>query len=173
MSVTIQSWKKLFLFCLGLFIASAFCMKWMEDDFWSNGKKFTIIGLELLYDRYKMTAVFAAMDPPVKQVLFYHLSFDFIFMAGVYPGIASLCMIARDKANAITLKKILFIMAAAQWLAWAADIIENIYLLRWLDHPQVGSQQLTLFHLIVGLKWSAALLGVLFSLFFVFRRKRK
>jgi hypothetical protein len=31
MSTNYQNWLKLFLFCLGLFIASAFCMKWMES----------------------------------------------------------------------------------------------------------------------------------------------
>ena len=172
MSVTIQSWKKLFLFCLGLFIASAFCMKWMENDFWSGGGKFTIIGLELLYDREKMLAVLTAMDAHVQQILSFHLSFDFIFMAGAYPGIASLCMLARAKAQSIVLRKVLFILAAVQLLAWAADIIENLYLLHWLDHPSIVDSQLSLFHVIVAFKWIVALTGAVFALLFVFRRRK-
>lgn len=172
MSVTTQSWKKLFLFCLGLFIASAFCMKWMESDLWCYGKKFTIIGLELEYDHRQMINIFTGIDAPVRQTLFYHLSFDFIFMAGAYPGIASLCMIARDKTRSTTVKKILFALAAAQLLAWTADIIENLYLLSWMDDTSSLAGRLLMFHVIVIFKWLIALTGAVFALLFVFRGRK-
>jgi hypothetical protein len=44
-------WQRLFLFCLGLFIAAAFAMKWMENDLLFNNEKISIFGLELFYPK--------------------------------------------------------------------------------------------------------------------------
>ncbi len=49
--------QKLFLFCLGLFAGTAFCMKWMESDFVHNGSLFTIIGLEISYSKEKIISI--------------------------------------------------------------------------------------------------------------------
>lgn len=167
-----KEWKKLFLFCLGLFAGTAFCMKWMEDGFWQNGEKFTIIGLELSYPKEKIMAILSGLDDHVKKILRYHLTFDFAFMAGVYPGIAALCMIARGKITTGALRKILFVLALLQTVAWGADIAENAYLLKWIKNPVIGNE-FEIYHFIVVLKWCIALTGALLAIPLAIRRRRR
>lgn len=152
-------WNRVFLFSAGLFIGTAFCMKWMEADFWVNGEKFTILGLELFYTREKMIRILSSLDTPVRTILSYHLYFDFAFMAGVYPGIAAICMLRGKKTSFLFLKRLLTIVACLQIVAWAFDVIENCYLLSWMQKPLIGNE-LGLFHCIVGVKWIIALCGI-------------
>ena len=161
-------WNKLFLFCLGLFIAGAFSMKWIESDLIYKGQTISIFGLELFYPKEKIIEIFSGIDDKVRTILSYHLSFDFIFMAGAYPGIACLCMMAAQKVKsknpiAVGSKTILFLLAAMQLLAWAFDIIENYYLLKWLKQPMIGNE-FGFYHVIVYSKWIIALAGALFAL---------
>ncbi|MGZ5221722.1 MAG: hypothetical protein ACXWC7_16660 [Chitinophagaceae bacterium] len=171
MNLSYNRWKKLFLFGLGLFLGTAFCMKWMESDFVAGGERFTIMGLEFFYPKEKLIGIFNGLDDRVRTILRYHLYFDFAFMAGVYPGITSLCMLAREKAESSWIKKILYTAAWLQLLAWAGDIIENYYLLSWIQNPVIGNE-LWLYHFIVGAKWIIAIAGVLLSIPFLFRRKK-
>ena len=173
MNLSYNQWKKLFLFGLGLFAGTAFCMKWMEDDFLLNGEKFTILDLELFYTKEKVMTVLSGLDEHVKTILSYHLYFDFAFMAGVYPGIAALCMMAREKLIGAVLKKLLFVLAVAQLIALAGDIAENLFLLKWIKHPVIGNE-FDSYHFIVIVKWLIALTGVFFSVpLLLFRRKIK
>src|SRR5690242_16077669 len=109
-----QRWQKLFLFSLGLAVSASFCMKWMENSFWFQNEKFTILGLELFYPKEKMISILSGIDSHVKTILRYHLSFDFAFMAGVYPGITALCMMAREKVRRNSWKKVLLFFAFFQ-----------------------------------------------------------
>jgi hypothetical protein len=170
MNLSYYRWKRLFLFGLGLFTGAAFCMKWMEEDLWVNNEKFTILGLELFYSAEKVENILSALDSRVQTILRYHLYFDFAFMAGVYPGITSLCMMAREKIISSRLKKVLYLLAAFQLLAWSADIIENYYLLQWIKEPVIGNE-FGWYHGIVAAKWIIALAGVLFSVPVVLRKK--
>jgi hypothetical protein len=163
MNLSYYRWKRLFLFGLGLFIGTAFCMKWMEEDLWINNEKFTILGLEYFYSKEKVQGILAALDYRVQTILRYHLYFDFAFMAGVYPGITSLCMMARGKMTSSRIKKILFFLAAFQLLAWAADIMENYCLLQWIKEPVIGNE-FEWYHGIVAIKWIIALAGALLSI---------
>ncbi|MBL7744372.1 MAG: hypothetical protein JNN00_12935 [Chitinophagaceae bacterium] len=164
-------WKNQFLVCLGLFIAAAFCMKWMENDFWVNGEKFTIMGLELFYPKEKVMAVLAGLDDHVGSILVYHLHFDFVFMTGVFPGIAALCMMAKEKTGG-TIKKILLAVAFLQIAAWGADVYENLSLLHWMKDPVIGDEFI-LYHFIVATKWIIALTGALSAIIvLVFIRKK-
>jgi len=163
-------WQSLFLFGAGVFIGSAFCMKWMEDDLWANGEEVTILGLELFYPREKMVTIFSGLDTHVRTILRYLLYFDFAFMAGVYPGIISLCMMARKKTASPFLKRLLIIIAWFQLFAWSGDIIENYYLLSWIQEPVIGNE-LVLYHFIVGTKWVIALSGALLSVPLILIRK--
>ena len=155
-------------------------MKWIENDLLYNGGKISIFGLELFYPKEKIVEIFSAIDDKVKTILGYHLSFDFIFMAGCYPGIASLCMMASEKVLPITigskvLKRILFILAFLQLFGWIFDITENYYLLKWLKHPVIGDE-FGFYHVIVYSKWVIALTGLLVSLSILaaslFRKKK-
>ena len=162
MSISYNRWQKLFLCCFGLFAAAAFCMKWVEGDFWQNGQKFTIIGLEV-DSKEKVAGILSGLDKHVKTILRYHLSFDFAFMAGVYPGIAALCMMAREKSGNSAVRKFLFVLALLQIVAWGCDIRENCYLLKWIKNPVIGNE-FDLYHFIVFTKWGIALAGALIAI---------
>jgi len=156
-------WQRLFLFCFGLFIAGAFAMKWMENDLFFNSEKISIFGLELFYPKEKIVEIFSGISDKVKTILGYHLSFDFIFMAGCYPGIACLCMMASAKMNSKNLKRILFILAFLQIFGWTFDVIENYYLLKWLKNPVIGDE-FGFYHVVVSSKWIIALTGALLAI---------
>lgn len=158
-----KHWKKLFLFCLGLAVAAAFCMKWMENDLLVQGEKFTIMGLELFYPKEKVAAILAGLDQPVSTILRYHLSFDFVFMAGIFPEIAALCTMASSKFGNGSGKKIFAGLAILQAVAWGFDITENSYLLRWISNPDIGDE-FGFFHFVVATKWIIALTGALVSI---------
>jgi hypothetical protein len=172
MIVTTQSWKKLFLFCFGLAAGVSFCMKWMEADFWAGNEKFTILGLELFYTKDKVAGLLAGLGAPVKMILRYHLWFDFAFTAGVYPCIAALCMMAKEKARAVVIKKVLYALAALQLIAWTADIIENCYLLSWIRQPLIDDKIFRWYHAIVLLKWIIIIAALLVSIPMALRKNK-
>ena len=145
-------------------------MKWMEVGFLQNGQKFTIIGLEISYSKDKVAAILAGLDEHVKTILRYHLIFDFVFMAGVYPGIAALCMMARNKLAAPVTRKILFVFAVLQIVAWGSDIFENYCLLRWIKNPAIGND-FNFYHYVVYAKWIIALAAALFAIPIVLRKR--
>lgn len=156
-------WQKLFLFCLGLFIAGAFAMKWMESDLLYNNENISIFALELFYPKEKIVEIFFGISDKVKTILGYHLSFDFIFMAGCYPGIACLCMMAAKKASRKSIKSILFMLAFLQIIGWTFDVVENYYLLKWLKTPLIGDE-FDFYHVVVYSKWIIALTGALLAI---------
>ena len=155
-------WKRLFLFCFGVFIGSAFAMKWMEGDLIYNGEQISILRLELFEPKERIMSIFSGVDNSVKTILRYHLSFDFIFMAGCFPGIACMAVMAAEKTNRKWLRKLLLVAAFLQLAAWAFDIIENYYLLKWLRDPVIGNE-FGFFHFAVYSKWGIALFGVLLA----------
>lgn len=171
MSTNYKGWQKLFLLCLGLFTGTAFCMKWMEGDLVQNGQPFTIIGLEISYPKEKVASILAGLDEHIRTVLSYHLNFDFAFMAGVYPGIAALCMMAREKASNSILRKTLFALALLQAVAFGCDIAENCYLLGWMKTPVINNE-FALYHFIVAAKWIIALTAALIAIPLAFRKRK-
>ncbi|MBI5857332.1 MAG: hypothetical protein HZB42_06750 [Sphingobacteriales bacterium] len=158
MNKNTDRWKMLFWCCLGLFTGTAFCMKWMEGDFIQSGRLFTIIGLEISYPKEKVITILSGLDEHVKTILRYHLNFDFVFMAGVYPGITALCMMARKKVNSAAVRKFLLAFALLQLPAWGCDVFENLSLLKWINDPVIGNE-FGLYHFIVASKWIIALTG--------------
>lgn len=157
-----KGWRNCFLFSFGLFLGTAFCMKWMEPDFVHQGSLFTIIGLEITYDKARIMELFSQLTDPVRRAVFYHLYFDFAFMAGTYTGIAALCMMARFRVQWPWLKQFLFWLAVLQLLAWICDIRENLYLLSWLKEPIIG-KEFRFYHPVVIIKWVLALAGILIA----------
>jgi hypothetical protein len=156
-------WKSLFLFCLGIVIATSFIMEWLAGDFWIGDEKFSIPGLELFYSKREILTVLMQIKQPARIALNYQLIFDFAFMAGIYPGIASLSMMVREKINRKSIKNVLFALAMLQPVAWAFDIVENSYLLNWMEKPEIG-EEFSIYHNIVIAKWLIALTGVLISI---------
>jgi hypothetical protein len=167
-----KTWNRLFLFCFGLFAGTAFCMKWMEGDFRQGGSVFTIIGLEATYSKEKVAALLSGLDETVSTILRYHLYFDFAFMAGVYPGIACLCMMARGRKVGKWMRAILSALALLQLVAWGCDIAENLFLLKWIADPETISS-FELYHAVVYAKWVIVLPGALVAIgVLLVRRKR-
>ncbi|MFN8290700.1 MAG: hypothetical protein U0U70_10610 [Chitinophagaceae bacterium] len=164
-----NNWRKLFLFCLGLFAGTAFCMKWMEKDLVMNGSLFTVIGLEVSYPKEQVMALLSGIDDHVRTILGYHLHFDFAFMAGVYPGIAALCMMARYKVTAGWLKNLLLALALLQAVALVCDVTENSFILQWIKAPASAGHFAT-YHLVVYTKWILALLAAVIAIPLQFRK---
>ncbi|HET9825665.1 MAG TPA: hypothetical protein VFP87_10025 [Chitinophagaceae bacterium] len=153
-------WRSLFLFSLGVAVSTAFIMQWLASDFWINDQRFSILGLELFYSKKEVIDVLSQIRPPSRLALNYHLTFDFAFMTGLYPAIASLCMLMRERVRNGTWRNLLFALAMLQPVAWAFDITENIFLLNWLEKPEIGDEFST-YHNIVVAKWLIALTGAL------------
>ena len=138
-------------------------MKWMEADLIYKNEKISIFGLELFYPKEKIIEIFNGINDKVRTILGYHLSFDFIFMAGCYPGIACVCMMAMNKVNKPGFRKFLFILACVQFFAWTFDITENFYLLKWLKQPIIGNE-FGFYHVVVYCKWIIALSGAFIAI---------
>ena len=84
-------------------------------------------------------------------------------MAGVYPGIAALCMMAKYKSTGVLIRKILLVFALLQIVAWGCDIYENYFLLKWINNPVIGNE-FHFYHIIVSAKWIIALAGAFFAI---------
>jgi hypothetical protein len=175
MKSAFSKWQRLFLFCAGLAIGSSFAMKWIEPDLVYGGEAISIFGLELFYPKERIISIFSGIEPGVKAILSYHLHFDYVFMAGCFPGIACLCMMAVEKVDRKNIKLLLFILAFAQLLAWVFDLTENYYLLKWLKNPVIGDE-FGFYHVVVYSKWIIALSGALIAITIlvssVFKRKK-
>ena len=173
MSSNYKRWQKFFLFCFGLFVAAAFCMKWMEGDLKAGNEKFTVIGLEISYGREQLMTILGGLDERVRTILRYHLSFDFIFMVGVYPGIAGLCMMAREKQGGRVIRNLLLLLACFQLIAWICDIAENNWLFGWILKPNIEEAEFSFYHLFVWTKWVIVLSGALLSIPLSLRSNRR
>ena len=99
------------------------------------------------------------LDPAVKNILIYHLSFDFMFMVGVFPGVAALLMMGRNKLSNSQIRKFLLTLAILQLIAWGCDITENIWLMTWIKNGVVD--QLQAFRFLVIAKWIIVCAGIL------------
>jgi hypothetical protein len=111
------------------------------------------------------------LDGQVKTIVRYHLAFDFAFMAGVYPGIATLCLMAREKSVSSILKKVLLVLALLQLVAWGCDVYENLCLLKWIKKPAIGNE-FEMYHVVVTAKWIIALSAALLAIPLAIRRKK-
>jgi hypothetical protein len=152
-------------------------MKWVESDFVNKGKTFSIMDLELGLDKLELRQLFQAFDDKTKTIVSYHLHFDFLFMAGVFPGIASICMLTWEKiaSERKSLRSILFVLAALQLAAWGFDIYENTALIKWLNNPaSIDNDNIELYHFLVRSKFIIAFAGVIATaIAFLFFRKNK
>lgn len=166
-----KQWKILFGVCLGIFAGTAFCMKWIEPGFRVNDELFTILGLEIFYSQERVSAILSGINSSVRTLLQYHLVFDFAFMAGVYPGIAALCMMARNKVQGVTIKKILLLFALLQFVALVCDVTENIFLLNWINSP-AEICCFHFYHFIVITKWILALSGAVAGILVLLLRRK-
>lgn len=165
----LNSWL---LFFTGILIGTMFCMKMLEPHFVHNGKLFTIIGIEMVYNEGYFISLLSGLESDVLRLLKFHLYADFVFMAGVYPAIAVLCLKARLKHSVPFLRNLLLVLALLQAGAWICDILENLYILRQLNKP-VSSGGFGVYHFVVWTKWLLALAGLFTALILMLKRKRE
>ena len=159
-----KQWRNYFLFSLGVFLGTTFCMKWLETRFYYQGELFTIIGLEISYPAERVMDILYQSGAAEQTLLKAHLFFDFVFMAGAYGGILSLLMMARSRLHSQWFSKVLGILAVGQLIAWGCDIRENMYLLDWLRHKPDLRPYFSTYHFVVIVKWVLALSGSLLSI---------
>jgi hypothetical protein len=172
MIANVFSWKKLFFFCFGLLLASMFCMKWMESEFIHDEKLFSIMDLELYLNKADLGKLLTGLDDKTRTIVGYHLHFDFLFMAGVFPGLACICMMMRNKCRNNIMSSLLWLFALLQFVAWGFDIYENLHLIKWLNDP-ASIDGVDLYHLLVRLKFIIVFGALLVSLIaFLFFRKK-
>ncbi len=157
-------------FFAGLALASAVCMKLLEPEFARHEPPFTIIGLELNFKADQLAELFASLQQPTAALLRYHLYFDFVFMAAVYPFIGLMCLRAACRFQG-SWKSFFWILASFQLLALLCDVIENACLLLWMK-PEHVINGFTLYRIVVVCKWFLALAGFLTALPVLLRRKR-
>jgi len=161
-----------FLFFLGIALGSAICMKWMEGQFLFEGKIFSILGLELQYPPEKISTLLSGIEEPVKNLLRFHLRFDFVFMAGVYPSISILCLWASARTPNPHYRKILRAFAMLQAMAWFCDIRENLFLFQWIKDPG-RITDFSGYHRVVWIKWLLALSGLFVAVPGMFLARKK
>lgn len=159
-----KHWRNIFLFCLGLFLGTAFCMKWLETRFHFQGDLFTIIGLEISYPAEKVMRILYQSESAIRTLVEAHLYFDFAFMIGAYGGIGSLLMMARNRVAHPLFNKFLLFLAFGQLIAWGCDIKENLYLLEWMRNKVDINPDFSAYHFIVIVKWALALSGALVAI---------
>lgn len=147
-------------------------MKWIEPEFIAGGRSFSIMDLELYLNREELMQLLKSLDDKTSTVVNYHLHFDFFFMAGVFPGIASICMLARERVERKLIRSALFSIALLQLIAWGCDIYENTHLIKWLKDPS-SINNFELYHVLVRLKFIIAFTGIiLVGISFLFFRKK-
>ena len=140
--------KTLFALLLLITVAATGLMSRIARDFkLQDGGKFSIMHLELPQSKEGINLLMAAFAPGTQKAVLNQLNADYIFMAGCYPGIVVLCLIAiRRITNLNALqkdldkkqtgkewKKLLLALAILQLFAWGLDVWENAQLESWLQ----------------------------------------
>ena len=94
-------------------------------------------------------------------------------MAGVFPGIAAICILTRERIEKKMIRSILFLIAFLQLAACGFDIYENLHLIKWMNNP-ASIDNIDFYHLLVRLKFIIAFSGIVIAaIAFIFFRGRK
>jgi hypothetical protein len=128
--------------------------------------------LELYLNKADLGKLLTGLGDKTRTIVGYHLHFDFLFMAGVFPGLACICMMVRERTGNKLMQSLLLLFATLQFFAWGFDIYENLHLIKWLNDP-ASVDGVDFYHLLVRLKFIfaiGALLAALAAIIF-FRKK--
>lgn len=98
---------------------------------------FSILDLQFPSSEAELYTLIRHLPPNARRALKAHLWVDYLFMAGLYPAIALLCLILGTKTGAG--QYFFWLVAALQGFAWLFDAMENAWLLRKLRKPEPGS----------------------------------
>ena len=80
-------------------------MRGLEAGFGAYGKSFYIPDLELFNRKENPEAVISGLGEHIKTIWHYPLQFDFVFRAGVYPGIMVLYLMKKQESSDADLKE--------------------------------------------------------------------
>jgi len=136
----------LILACLGIFIVTTIIMGRIAQAFITEAperKKFSIFRLEFPGSDAQLTKLVLQLGSSSKKAVRAHLLVDYIFMMGVYPGIALLCyktFLVLNETQPVA-AYIILAMGGLQIIAFACDVIENIMLLRKLSNVNSWNNQ--------------------------------
>lgn len=122
-----------FVLCFGLMLATALWLNRLAKKFHRRAgsgeeQPFTIFDLQFPASEAEMDNLIGHLQPTAHRALKAHLWVDFLFMLGLYPATALLCLIIGAKTGSG--EYFFWLVAALQGVAWVADICENIYCLR-------------------------------------------
>lgn len=161
----------LFLPFFAIFLITTRVMGKLAKGFYTAippGRPFSIFNLEFPGSDEALTSLILRMDKEVKKKVRKNLLVNYLFMLGVYPGIAILCFIASSRvyADSPLGSNILQMMGIAQVIPWLCDIIENAILLKKLQKPTPPNPgTYKVFKWIVGIKFFVALIAVTSTIF--------
>jgi hypothetical protein len=155
-----------------VFITSTIIMRRLAKKFITKtGRPFSIFSFEFPGSDEKLVSLILKLDKDVKGAVKLHLVIDFIFMLGVYPGIAILCFIASNASDSVIGSITLQGLGWLQIIPWLCDVIENVILLKKIKSPLPVNEILyRLLKYVVGTKFFVATLGVsstIFSLIYI------
>lgn len=171
-----------FSICLADVIITSVIMSQQGKYFFyfdNEKKKFSMLGLEFAAGRCYIYWVLSRikllpgnLNQTVYKKLRAQLYTDFLFMPGAYIGIAIFCLIAAGIPG-MPAAQLLTVLAYMQPIAWACDIIENIYLFRQVKKPVLpGALLFAGYRLLEVLKWGlsggAFLLAAALFIYYIF-----
>ena len=129
---------------------------------------FTILDLQFPSSESELCQLIRDLPKDARKALHAHLWVDYLFMIGLYPAIALLCLVLGDKTGAG--QYFFWLIAALQLFAWLFDVLENAYLLKKLRKPVVKASGLSFktYTFYVYAKFILAFLGVAVTLPVIF-----
>lgn len=169
--------KTLFALVLFITLAANAWMAFVGRDFkLSDGSRFSIMNMELPQSGDSLQAMMANLAPGTKEAVLKQLNIDYIFMAGCYPAIAILCLIAIRRIAQINIlqkdlnktqtgalwKNLLMALAIMQLAAWGLDVWENAQTEHWLHASRIDGN-IIFFKARVYTKFGLAFAGFLTS----------
>lgn len=169
MELQLNNWLLFSVFFGGMLLVTIF-MSLQSRHFYTKDvivRKFSITELELPATAQELVNLIAGIyllkeDQKVKTLsaLKGQLYLDFLFMVFAYGSIFFMCCRVAQKMDTAGHGFFMF-LAWLQPLAWACDIIENIYLLQKIKPQPVltGKKQHRNYLIMEGLKWGSALLA--------------
>jgi hypothetical protein len=127
-------------------------------------RRFSMMNLEWPSNRFKMAQVISGLQLRAEKAVKGQLYVDFAFMPGTYLGILILCMFSSGITSGTT-AHFFSLLAWLQFLPWACDITENIYLFHKISKPAVPTPyEFVLYRLLEILKWGLSAGGFLLAL---------
>lgn len=117
-------------------------------------RTFSIFSLQFPGSEKNLLHLIVSMSSVTRQAVKKHLLIDVIFMVGIYPALALLCIITARYLQPLTWggSLLLQLIAASQIVALICDISENRMLYKKVSHP-TATFNFLVFKWLVGLKF--------------------